>query len=232
MPKSLRAQRQEGQEQCDCSLGDGKKRPVISRKIFGFTVASHWSRLEWPAMKHTQNQKAAKADNVRTVSYTKAEREEILRDAKASCRAAGIRPTEGNLRRVITDELGQSVAEQLFSNKATAKGGTRAKLEEGAAEIAKLQKAVAVTEKKIKSAPKKTIRKLGTIYGHSMIAVARALGKAGFKPAAAVAAIHKHEPNASVAAIKTFVQAGRHSLRGAPAPLTKKQIKELAAVAA
>jgi hypothetical protein len=69
------------------------------------------------------------------------------------------------------------------------------------------------------------------VFGFPVSAVARALGKAGVKPAAAVAAIHEHQPEASVLAIKTFVHAGRHGLRGKPAKLTAQQLKSLKAVA-
>jgi hypothetical protein len=179
-------------------------------------VATARFRQAGRAMKKITNQKAAKADN-RSVKFNKADRAEMLADAKAKCKEAGIRPTEGNLRRVITDELGAAVATQLFGGKSDV--------------VRRNGRSAATPKATPKAKPVKAARKLGAIFGHSMIAVARALGKAGLKPAAAVAAIHKHEPTASVAAIRTFVYCGRHGLRGAPAPLSKKQLKELAAVA-
>lgn len=73
---------------------------------------------------------------------------------------------------------------------------------------------------------------LASIFGFSVCSVARALGLAGFKPQAAVDAIHSKVPTASKLGIRTFVQAGRHGLRGAPAKLTKAQLKEMQQAAA
>jgi hypothetical protein len=70
------------------------------------------------------------------------------------------------------------------------------------------------------------------IFGFSVAAVARALGRASVMPSDAIAAIHSHQPKASPFAIRTYVQAGRAGVRGAPAKLTAQQLKSLKAVAA
>jgi hypothetical protein len=189
-------------------------------------LANVLTRQERAAMKQTK-QLAAKADNkVKTdyenapVAFTQPERKEMIADARAYCKAAGVRPTDARIRQVIEDEHGKGVAQAVCGNKATrdavAKNGT-----ENGRKIAGKPSA--------RKAATTTARKLRTIYGHSVISVARALGKTGMKPAAAVAAIHKHEPKASVLAIKTFVHVGRHGLRGAPAALSKAQLRNLLA---
>lgn len=177
-------------------------------------------------------------DGMKTsVTYSKNDIAEMIRDAKNVCKANQVRPTEGNLRRIITDEHGEAVAEQVFAKPATA-GKTKPT-------VADLQEAVNTTEATMKKAKKvdaraaKSAKKqvangkrpLKPVLGYPVVAVARAFGKAGFKPAVAVAAIHTVEPRASVAAIRTFVQAGRHGLRGTPAPVSKKALKELVAAA-
>jgi hypothetical protein len=90
----------------------------------------------------------------------------------------------------------------------------------------------AAVKKIAAKAPRKTKKIVREIFGFSVSSVARALGRAGVKPLAAIAAIHKHQPDASPLAIRTFVQAGRAGLRGAPAKLTAQQLKSLKAVAA
>jgi hypothetical protein len=134
------------------------------------------------------------------VKFNKSECAEIVNDARAYLEAAGVAPTAGSIRQVILDNHGPDVA------KAVCDGNCR--------------KSANSTK------PKKVVRR---IFGFTVAAVARALGRAGVKPAAAVAAIHKHQPQASVLAIKTFVHAGRAGVRGEPAPLTAKQMKSLVA---
>jgi hypothetical protein len=174
------------------------------------------------------------------VTYSKTDIAEMIRDAKSVCKANQMRPTEGNLRRIIADEQGEAVAAQVFAKPATV-GGKKIT-------VSDLQNTVNQTEEKMKNkkieanvenvaagkvkpkAPAK--RKLKLVLGFPVVAVARAFGKAGFMPAEAVAAIHTVEPKASINAIRTFVQAGRHGVRGVPAKLSKKQLKELVAAAA
>jgi hypothetical protein len=165
-------------------------------------------------MKQKANNKtAAKADNKNVtdyenapVAFTKSERNEMIEAARAYCSEHRIKPTDKNVRRVILDEHGEAVAKAVCgaARKAAAKRGSLRKT-------------------------KKIVRR---VFGFTVASVCRALGKAGVKPAAAVAAIHAHQPKASVLAIKTFVQAGRHGLRGKPAKLTARQLKELKALAA
>jgi len=76
--------------------------------------------------------------------------------------------------------------------------------------------------------PRKTKKIVREIFGFSVSSVARALGRAGVKPLAEIAAIHKHQPDVSPLAIRTFVQAGRAGLRGAPDSLTRTALKRLA----
>src|SRR5262245_46761118 len=146
---------------------------------------------------------AAKSEDSNALKFTATDRAEILGDARKYCVAAGIKkPTATDIRRVIVDNHGEEVATVVCGN------------------------AIRTV-----TAPTKAARKLRTVFGFSVISVARKLGLEGWKPAAAVKAIHRYEPNASVNAVKTFVHAGRHGLRGDPAPLTKTQLKQLAAAA-
>jgi hypothetical protein len=140
------------------------------------------------------------------VSFTKRERKEMIGAARAFCTEHRIKPTHKNVRRVILDEHGEAAAKAVCgaARKAAAKRGSLRKT-------------------------KKIVR---LVFGFSVSSVARALGRAGVKPAAAVAAIHSHQPKASPLAIRTFVQAGRAGLRGAPAKLSTQQLKSLKAVAA
>lgn len=147
----------------------------------------------------------------------------MLKDARAYCVAAGIKkPTRDDIRGVILDNHGEEIAKQVC-------GITVADLQNAVNKTMKKTAKKTATTKAAKPAKKKALR---AILGHSMIAIARAFGKHGFMPAQAVAAIQKVEPKASVNAIRTFVQAGRHGERGKPAPVTKKQLKELVAAAA
>jgi hypothetical protein len=171
-------------------------------------------------MKKANSKKAAQADNKNRnnkpttdyenapVSFTKRERKEMIEAARAYCTEHGIKPTDKNVRRVILDEHGEAVAKTVCgikaARKATAKRGSLRKT-------------------------KKSVR---LVFGFSVSSVARALGRAGMKPLAAIAAIHSHQPEASPLAIRTFVHAGRHGLRGKPAKLTAQQLKSLKAVAA
>jgi hypothetical protein len=167
--------------------------------------------------KQTNSKSAAKADNNKTVktdyenapvAFTKQEREEMIQDALEYAKAAGIHnPTMQSAFRVIADNHGTAVAKAVCGNKAT-------------------RKAVAKNGTKPVHKAKKIAR---LIFGFSVASVARALGKAGLRPAAAVAAIHKHQPDASSFAIRTYVQAGRAGLRGAPAKLNATQLKQLKA---
>jgi hypothetical protein len=200
------------------------------------------------------------------VTYSKTDIAEMIRDAKSVCKANQMRPTEGNLRRIIADEHGAATAEQVFGRKLSmgeryadavaaaeaddntlaanaprvlggfTKSSKPAKVGGKKITVSDLQNTVNQTEKKMKKtekakpaakakAPAK--RKLKLVLGFPVVAVARAFGKAGFMPAEAVAAIHTVEPKASINAIRTFVQAGRHGVRGVPAPLSKKQLKAL-----
>jgi hypothetical protein len=163
--------------------------------------------FDWTAagMKHTHNKKAAQADNA--VKFNEAERAEIVRDASEYCKAAGVRPTPARIRQTILDNHGPDVA------KAVCNGNS-------------------MNSPSNPKAAKPTKKVVRLVFGFTVAAVARALGKAGVKPAAAVEAIHKHQPKASVLAIRTFVQAGRSGLRGAPAKLTAQQLKSLKAIAA
>jgi hypothetical protein len=171
-------------------------------------------RRERAGMKQKANNKtAAKADNKNVtdyenapVAFTKSERNEMIEAARAYCSEHRIKPTDKNVRRVILDEHGHAVAKAVWgaARKAAAKRGTVRKT-------------------------KKIVR---FVFGFSVSSVARALGRAGMKPLAAIAAIHSHQPKASPLAIRTFVHAGRHGLRGKPAKLTTQQLKSLKAVAA
>jgi hypothetical protein len=159
-----------------------------------------------------QHKLAAKAGNKNVtdyenapVSFTKSERKEIVEAARQFCKESDVRPTPARIRQVILDEHGKAVANAICG---------------------KQSKAATKAPRKTKA--KKIVR---LVFGFPVSAVARALGKAGVKPAAAVAAIHEHQPEASVLAIKTFVHAGRHGLRGKPAKLTAQQLKSLKAVA-
>jgi len=194
----------------------------------------------------------------------------MIRDAKSVCKANQMRPTEGNLRRIIADEHGAATAEQVFGRKLSmgeryadavaaaeasdntlaanaprvlggfTKSSKPAKVGGKKITVSDLQNTVNKTEEKMtkqaskakqakitRVAGKPAKRKLKLVLGFPVVAVARAFGKAGFMPAEAVAAIHTVEPKASINAIRTFVQAGRHGVRGVPAPLSKKQLKAL-----
>jgi len=146
--------------------------------------------------------------------YTVEECEQIFDDARKFCKASKVPASDANIRQTIVDHHGEAVAATVFGETAPAPAAPKSK--------------------PAKPAPKakaKT-RKLALVLGYPVVAVARAFGKHGFMPAVAVTAIHTVEPKASVAAIKTFVQAGRHGLRGKPAPLSKKQLNDLVAAVA
>jgi hypothetical protein len=193
-------------------------------------------RLEGGGMK--KNRQTKKAANAAVTDYENApvtfdanDRAEMLEAAKQFCKDSGVRPTPARIRQVILDEHGEAVANAVCDPKtshakavaALAKPTVKTLQEE-------VNKTVSKMKKNAKAKPaakaKKTVRE---ILGFSVAAVARAFGKAGFKPSEAVTAIHKHQPDASTAAIRTYVQAGRHGLRGDAAKLSKKQLKELAA---
>lgn len=177
--------------------------------------------------KNKQTKKAAKAAVIdyenAPVTFDATDRAEMLEAARQFCKDAGTRPTPARIRQVITDEHGAAVANAVCPPR----------LQYGYT-VANLQKEVNNTMKKMKknakakpvAKAKKTVRE---ILGFSVAAVARAFGKSGFKPSEAVTAIQKHQPEASTAAIRTYVQAGRHGLRGDAAKLSKKQLRELAA---
>ena len=160
---------------------------------------------------------AAKADNNNrnnkpvVLDYTEADKAEMLDAARNYLREHKLAVTAENVRRVIADEHGESIAKQVCNGKPAAKSSKKVATKNGS--------------KPARKTTTKPVRRM--IFGFSVSSVARALGKAGMKPADAVAAIHKHQPEASVAAIRTFVQAGKHNLRGAPAALTKSQLKAL-----
>jgi len=106
--------------------------------------------------------------------------------------------------------------------------------------VADLQAAVVETETKIngskpakKKAAKKAAKKstLGDVFGFHVAAVARAMGAAGWMPAEAIKAIQSLVPKASPAGIRTYVQAGKHALRGEPAKLSAAQFKQLKSLA-
>lgn len=96
----------------------------------------------------------------------------------------------------------------------------------------KAAKAASKPGKAEKKAAKKAAKKnsLGDVFGFHVAAVARALGAAGWMPADAITAIHSLVPKASPAGIRTYVQAGKHNLRGEPAKLSASQMKQLKAV--
>ena len=163
--------------------------------------------------KHTHKQKAVKAGNKKqAVAYSAADRKEMLEAATQYCVEAGVRPTPARIREVIANEHGEAVANQVCGNK---------QVKAAANKTAKTPKAKTTT---------KPVRRF--VFGFSVSAVARALGRAGMKPADAVEAIHRYQPDASPLAVKTFIHAGKHGQRGKPASLSKKQLKELTALAA
>ena len=184
--------------------------------------------------KKANNKLAAKADQkIRNnkpvtdyenapVTFNAKDRNEMIVAARQFCKDSGVRPTPARIRQAITDEHGATVADAVCGKQAKA---------EATAKTAK-QHVDAAVKKIAAKAPRKTKKIVREIFGFSVSSVARALGRAGVKPLAAIAAIHKHQPDASPLAIRTFVQAGRAGLRGAPAKLSAKQLKELKAVAA
>jgi hypothetical protein len=164
------------------------------------------------AMKKANSKMAAKADNkVKTdyenapVAFTKSERKEIIADARTYCKAAGVRLTPARIRQVILDNHGPAVAKAVCGNKAARKAAAK------------------------RGTVRKTKKIVRLVFGFSVAAVARSLGRAGVMPSDAIAAIHSHQPKASPFAIRTYVQAGRAGLRGAPAKLTAQQLKSLKA---
>lgn len=154
--------------------------------------------------------------------------------------------------KLVEKELAEVAAEKAANGKNTAdkaatkpepkatKKGSFGKAPKGTT-VADLQKSVDETAVKTNGAAKsakpakksKAAKKnsLAEIFGHSVAAVARALGNAGWMPADAIAAIHSIVPKASPLGIRTYVQAGKQGLRGDPAELTKKQLAELEAAA-
>jgi hypothetical protein len=85
-----------------------------------------------------------------------------------------------------------------------------------------------------KNTPKVAARKPLLFGKFTVASVARRLGKAGLMPSAAHKAIVSMQKSnkSKIGAIRTWVQAGRHGLRGDPATLSKAQLAQLKKAAA
>jgi hypothetical protein len=159
-------------------------------------------------MKTKQTKKVTVSDLQKTVDevsgkMTAADNAEMVKDAKSYLKSNGIKPTAKNVKDQIAAEHGSKVA----------------------------NKAAKQSKKASKKSTKKAAQRneVDLVFGFKSAAVARALGAAGFMPSEAIAAIHAFQPKrqSAEAAIRTYVQAGKHGVRGEPAKLTKAQMKQM-----